>query len=154
MAEAAAEPEVLGLIDAAPGLRPADLLTSAASPGLLSALDVGIASPDSTLAVSTGDGPEAMRARKAAVYAPFLEHMEAHGVVYTPMPWSCWGREHPDTSRVLTALARRAARRSGTADWRRALREFRADAGAALARRVGAMWRQCALAPEGTRGRP
>ena len=42
----AAEPEVLGLLRAAPGLRPADILTSAAREGTVSALDVGIASPD------------------------------------------------------------------------------------------------------------
>ena len=45
LADATAEKETLGLLDTAPGLRPANVLTSAVSPGWVSALDVGIAAP-------------------------------------------------------------------------------------------------------------
>ena len=90
-----------------------------------------------------------MRRRKAGVYTAFEDAMRASGLAYAPLPWSCWGREHADTTHTLVALCRRAARRRGEANWRHVLRLFRADVGAVLARRASAMWRQCALAPCG-----
>ena len=140
-ADPAAEKEVLGLLHAAPGARPADVLTSAASEGLLTALDVGIASPDARHAGA--DCTEAMRRRKVRKYAGAWPDLEAEGLVYRPLTWSCYGREHPDTSVVLERLARRAARRSGASSWRQVLRRLRADIGAALARRAAAMLRAC-----------
>ena len=137
--------EALGLLPAAPDSRPADVLTNAAGGTGLVALDVGIASPDSQLAVAHGDALEAMRRRKCRHYAPHAEDMHDVGLAYEPMPWSCWGREHEDTTRVLVALCRRAARRRGEANWRWVLRGFRADVGAILARRASAMWRACTL---------
>ena len=118
----------------------------------LVALDVGVASPDSQAAVANGDALEAMRLRKVGVYAAYEGAMSEAGLAYAPMPWSCWGREHAGTTAVLVALCRRAARRQGEADWRQTLRLFRADLGAILARRASAMWRQCALAPDGEAG--
>ena len=115
------------------------------------ALDVGIASPDSQLAVAEGDGLEAMRKRKAREYIPFADALSEAGLAYCPMPWSCWGREHADTSTMIESLARRAARRTGEADWRVTARRFRADVGALLARRASLMWRQCALSGRGGR---
>ena len=53
-----AEIEPLGLIPSHPTLRPADVLTSAALPGRLAALDVGVASPH---AASAGDDCTEMR---------------------------------------------------------------------------------------------
>ena len=47
-ADPASETEPLGLIPSNPALRPADVFTSAAAPGRLSALDVGICSPEQT----------------------------------------------------------------------------------------------------------
>ena len=134
-------------LPAAPGLRPADVLTNAASGMGLVAIDVGVASPDSQLAVAVGDGCEAMRRRKLGVYAEHAEAMREAGLEYTLIPWSCWGREHAATTTVLESLSRRAARRRGDVNWRATLRWFRADVGAILARRASAMWRQCALAP-------
>ena len=52
VADPNAEPEVLGLIDAAPDWRPADILTTAAREGITSALDVGICSPNAVNAGS------------------------------------------------------------------------------------------------------
>ncbi|CAE8635350.1 unnamed protein product [Polarella glacialis] len=141
LADATAEKEVLGLLEAAPGLRPADILTSAASPGLTSALDVGIASPDA--AHAGADCAEAMRVRKRAVYSRFLPALEAEGIEYRPLVWSCWGREHPDTTATLTQLARQAARRRSMPDHIRLLQRARAQIGAALARRAAAMLRAC-----------
>ena len=140
-----AEKEALGLLPTAPGSRPADVLTSAVGGNGLVALDVGIASPDSQAAVAAGDGLEAMRKRKANVYAGHEEGMRQSGLAYAPLPWSCWGREHADTTTMLESLCRRAARRQGEANWRATLRFFRAEMGAILARRASAMWRQCSL---------
>jgi len=141
LADATAEKEVLGLLDTAPGLRPADVLTSAVSPGLVSALDVGVAAVEACNAGA--DCTEAMRVRKRETYAKYLDALEAEGVEYKPLVWSCWGREHPDTTAVLTGLARRAARRRGLASHRPLLRQVRAQVGAALARRAAAMLRAC-----------
>ena len=146
-----AEKEASGLLPVAPGRRPADVLTRATGGNGLAALDVGIASPDSRLAIREGDGLEAMRKRKKGEYRPFADALKEAGVSYCPLPWSCWGREHADTSAMLESLARRAARRSGEADWRVTLRRFRADVGALLARRASLMWRQCALSAAGDR---
>ena len=100
------EKETVGLLDTAPGLRPADFLTSAVSPQHLPAL-------------------------------------EAEGIEYRPLVWSCWGREHPDTTAVLTMLARHAARRRGLPSHKPLLQKTRAQVGAALARRSAAMLRAC-----------
>ena len=144
-----AESEVLGLLPAAPGARPADVLTHAAGGTGLVALDIGIASPDSQAAIAAGDGLEAMRKRKERVYAEHAEGMRQSGLAYAPLPWSCWGREHASTTAMLETLCRRAARRRGESNWRAVLRDFRADMGAVLARRASAMWRQCALSAGG-----
>ena len=138
---------VLGLLLAAPGLRPADVLTNAASEGLRTALDIGVASPDAQHAGD--DCTETMRRRKVGKYAPFLPDPEAEGLVYRPLVWSCYGREHPDTSAVLERLARRAARRGAPGSWRLVLRRLRAGVGAALARRAAAMLHACFQAPAG-----
>ena len=110
------------------------------------ALDVGIASPDSLAAMAAGDCLEAMRVRKKDEYAEFEAALREAELVYTPIPWSCWGREHEDTTKVLEALSRRTARHRGHADWKAVLRSFRADVGAVIARRASAMWCQCDLA--------
>lgn len=141
MADATAEKEVLGLLETAPGSRPADILTTAVSPGLASALDVGIAAPHARHA--GGDCTEAMRARKRAAYARHLPALQADGVEYRPLVWSCWGREHPDTTAVLSQLARQAARRRGMASSASLLHRARAQIGAAIARRAAGMLRAC-----------
>ena len=145
LADATAEPEVLGLIASAPGSRPADILTTALSMNQGTALDVGIASPH---AVASGkDCTETMRKRKEAKYAPFrTELVDAH-VVYRPLIWSCYGREHPDTTAVLHALCRRAARRQGLADHLPLLARVRAAVGIALARRNARMVHACLRQP-------
>ena len=136
-----AEKQNLGLIDTAPRLRPADILTSAVSPGRVSALDIGVAAIEARNAGA--DCTESMRLRKRDRYAQHIPALEAEGVVYAPIVWSCWGREHPDTTATLVALARQAARRRGLPTHKRLLRETRAAVGAALARRLAAMLHCC-----------
>ncbi len=132
LADSTSEPEVLGLIASAPGLRPADVLTTALGENQTTALDVGIAAPNARGA--RDDCTEAMRRNKSAKYAPFMAELAEQQVVYRPLIWSCLGREHADTSAVLAAIARRAARRRGLAGFRPLLCNARADIGAASAR--------------------
>ena len=141
LADATAEKETLGLLETAPGDRPADILTSAVSPGWVSCLDVGVASPDSRRAGR--DCTEAMRLRKRDRYAVHLAAMAEERLEYKPVVWSCWGREHPDTTAALTQLARRAARRQGVRDHKNLLRRARAQIGAAFARHLSALLRTC-----------
>lgn len=152
LADATAEPEVLGLIACAPGLRPADILTSALARGRETALDVGVASPDSQGAGS--DCLNSLRRRKLRTYAAFAADLEASRVDYRPLPWSCYGREHPDTTAVLVAIAQRAARRQGCADHKPLLARARAAIGVALARRGARMVMRCLRRPETARRTP
>ena len=145
LADATAEPEVLGLIASAPGLRPADILTSALAVDRDTALDVGVAAPDASGAGD--DCTESMRKRKHAKYAPFAQDLAAAGVVYRPLVWSCFGREHAETTTALVTIARRVARRQGLADHRPVLNRIRAAVGVALARRCARMVHSCLRRP-------
>ena len=112
LADPATAVESRGLIPSAPMLRPADILTSAALPGRLTALDIGITSPDT--AGAGHDCCDAMYNRKRQHYRKHLEELEQdQQIAYRPLVWSTWGREHPETSAILTSLARVAARRIG-----------------------------------------
>ena len=110
-ADPAAEEEPLGLIPSHPTLRPADVFTSAASPGRLSALDVGVTSPEATGAGE--DCTESMRLRKLNDYGRHLASLERQNIVYQPMVWSAFGRPHVATTKGIRAMARQAARRRG-----------------------------------------
>ena len=88
-----------------------------------------------------------MRRRKEAKYAPFrTEPVDAH-VVYRPLTWSCYGREHPDTTAVLHGVCRRAARRQILSDHVRLLARVRAAVGIALAHRNARMVHACLRQP-------
>ena len=141
LADSTSEPEVLGLISSAPDLRPADILTSALGGSHMTALDVGISSPD---AVGAGDDcTVTMRRRKLRRYEPFERELQDHQIAYRPVVWSCYGREHSDTTSVLIAIARRAARRLGYSDFKPLLARARAKIGVAIARRCARMVLAC-----------
>jgi len=110
-ADVNAEAEPQGLIPSFPTLRPADVLTSAATPGRQSALDVGICSPEAAAAGT--DCVESMRLRKLGDYAAHLPALERQNIVYQPMTWSAFGRPHAAVTKALRNMARRAARRRG-----------------------------------------
>ena len=137
LADATSEPEVLGLIASAPGARPSDVFTSALTVDWDTVLDVGIPSPEA--AHAGPDCTESMRKRRVEKYAPFSADFATAHVVYWPLIWSCFGREHPDTVAALHSLARRIARRiarrRGFADHLPVLTRIRAAIGVALARR-------------------
>ena len=134
VADPAAEPEVQGLLQAAPGLRPADILTSAARERILSALDVGIASPDARHAGL--DAAESMRLSQACAVLPFRARAPraGHRVLAAHVEL------YPATGAALTLLARRPARRQGDRKWRHR---------PALARRAAATVAACFGAPAG-----
>jgi hypothetical protein len=127
LADPAASSEPPGLITAHPALRPADVLTSAARSGGLSALDIGVVSPD---AVGRGDDAcEAMVRAKRARYAASLGQLAADGVAYQPVVFSCYGKPHPDASAVLSFMATAASRRLGCVEAGTLLRRTRVAVG-------------------------
>ena len=145
LADHTAETEALGLLDTAPSLRPADILTSAVPGASLHALDVTVAAP---LAHAAGADPCASAVqRKRARYSAFLDELLADGISYSPMAWTFWGREGDDAAVVLTAVARKAARRRGLPDPWGLLRRARCSIGLALAQRRAAMVRACLGGP-------
>ena len=44
---------------------------------------------------------------------PFQTELDQAGVQYKPLIFSCYGRPHADSKKVISSLARRIARRSG-----------------------------------------
>ena len=112
-ADPAAETEPMALTSR-PGLRPADVLCSAAIRGSLAALDVGVTMPTAADGGVDGDADAAKRYldEKLRKYQRHLAEMQAQGIIYKPIIWTAWGRAHPDAS-VLRSLATKAARRRG-----------------------------------------
>ena len=139
LADPAASVETVGLIPSAPALRPADSFTSAAIPGRLAALDIGVTSPD---AAGAGDDCcDAMYRRKRADYAAHSAELAAQDIVYKPLVWSTFGRAHPETDTILRSLAVVAARRRGLPDHALLLRRARAAIGVQLmTRAVRMLW--------------
>ena len=90
-ADAAAGREVLGLLGTAPSLRPTDILNSAVSPSITSALHVGVAAPYAAHAGE--DCCETMRVCKFDSYRDYLAEFEHKGIAYKPLVWTCWGVE-------------------------------------------------------------
>ena len=105
-----AETEVPGLI---PGidLRPADILTQALGSGL-TALDVGITSPDALYAGL--DCTESMVQRKLEHYSSHLPTLERQNIEYIPLVFSSYGRPNARTVTILRTLSKRISRRRGT----------------------------------------
>ena len=135
LADPSASVETAGLVPSAPALRPADIITSAALPGRLAALDIGVTCPEATGAGE--DCCDAMYRRKRRAYAPHLHELgEEQDVAYRPMVWSAYGRAHPETEAMLTSMAVLAARRRGLRDHRPILRRVRCAIGVALVRRA------------------
>ena len=122
LADPSASSEPLDLIPSAPMLRPADILTSAAFPGCLAALGIGVTSPDS---LGAGDDCcESMRVRKCKDYADHLSELLDNNITYQPLTFSAYGRMHLETDSVLLSLCVRVARRRGLRDYRPILRGY------------------------------
>lgn len=83
-----------------------------------------------------------MRLRKLNRIAPFSSELEQGGVVYKPIVFSCFGRPHADTKKLIQSFARRLARRRGS---EAAVEERRLAArlGLQVWRRAARMVRRC-----------
>ena len=89
-----------------------------------------------------------MHNRKRRDYGPHLEELEMQQQIsYRPLIWSTWGREHPETSVILSSMAKMAARRRGLRDFRPLLWKVRAGIGIQLIRRSVRMLRSCLADP-------
>ena len=99
LADPGAETESIGLIPTAPALRPADILTSAAIPGRLAALDIGVTSPDA--AGAGEDCCDAMWQTKVGKYEDYASELNAQGIRYQPMVFS--HMDGPTLTRMLSS---------------------------------------------------
>ena len=137
--------EVEGLVPSDPDLRPADVLTTAARPNEVTAVDVGIIAPH---AAGAGDNcVETMRTDKMQKYEAVLPELEAQGIKYCPATISCYGRRHPCVTQMLTLAARGAARRRGGRCQNGILRRWCRTIAADVWRRAARMIAAC-LPPE------
>ena len=73
---------------------------------------------------------------------PFAGELEAGGMEYRPITFSCYGRPHPDAVRLLHTFGRRLARRKGT-EAHVEERRLAARVGVEIWRRAARMLRQC-----------
>ena len=133
-----AEPR--GLVCSRPGLRPADLLSSAAF-GRPAALDVSIVSPDAEGACA--DPCASTSARKMNKYGPFLDELKEAGIDYRPLVWSCWGRPGGDAQQAVRSIAAAAARRRGLGDPAPLERHIRGVISSQIWRRAACMVLAC-----------
>ena len=136
IADPSAELEPENLIPSRPRDRPADVLTAAA-PGCVAALDIGVASP-AAASVGGGDAAEAMWKRKVDERAPFSAELAQAGIRYRPFVFTTYGRPHPAASEAIAHIAKVAARRKGWAA-KGVEKRLRACIGTVLARRAARM---------------
>ena len=121
--------------------RPADILTWAAIPGKLTAIDVTIASQDAVQA-----GPDCCGAayrRKVTRYSSILPALRRAGVTFMPMVFSAEGRQHPATTRMLHSTLKAMARKVDEAELQAIQRRWAHDIGVAIQRRKVSMIRAC-----------
>ena len=116
------------------------MLTSVLS-GNLTAIDIGIASPDAQNA--TEDYLGQMQQRKLDKYAAYSEELEAQNITYRPMPISCYGLFHSDSVAILRTLSQRIARRRGCSESEWRFRRMRAKITVQIWARAARMVRAC-----------
>ena len=95
------EPE--GLVPSQPRARPADVLTTAAIPGRVAALDVGVTSPAAT---NEADAADAMFRRKREEREGIRAELDSQNIEYQPMVWTHFGRPHPAAATVISDIAK------------------------------------------------
>ena len=140
LADPSSETEVRALFPNAPTLRPADIFTSAALPGRMATLDIGISSPDACGA--SDDCCDSMYDKKVRRYS---EHItERTNFEYRPLVFSCYGRVHPECMSILRNIAQGAARRCGLFDFKGLLSRIHRNIGVAIWRRAARMVHACA----------
>ena len=141
LSDPGANMEAAGLVSSNPGLRPADILTRSALPNTLTAVDVGVKSPEA--AGSGEDCAQAMVEEKLRYYANVLPELEQAGIRYQPVTFSCYGRRHQITSRIMQQAAILAARSRGLSDHKPLLRRWHCTVSTEIWRRAANMARSC-----------
>ena len=138
-ADPATEWEPQDLVSSRPRARPADVLTPAAFPGRVAALDVGVVSP----AAHPGtDAADAMYSRKTEEREPIRCELERQNIVYKPIVWTSYGRPHAQATAAMRGIAKRIGRRRGcSADV--VLAPMQQAVGVCLARRSARMSLAC-----------
>ena len=140
-ADPGTDTEVPGLCPRAPTLRPADILSKAAHPTQIVAVDVGIRAPHASTA---GDEPlESMRSDKIIKYAPHLEDLRVQGIIFQPAIFSAYGRRHPSATQMIKLSVAKAIRRRGNVGGERLLRWWLRQISAEIWRRAAKMILAC-----------
>ena len=123
-----------------PRARPADALTSAAIPGRVAALDIGVTSP----AASSGeDAADAMFRRKVQEREGIRNELDHQNIEYRPMVWTHFGRLHEAAVDVIRSIARIVARRRGNMKPSIIERKIRTAVSVCIARRAARMSLAC-----------
>ena len=139
LADSSAVTEIRNLFPDAPNLRPADIFTVAALPGRMTALDIGICSPD---ACNAGlDCCDSMYSAKIDKYSQHLRLQNEFE--YRPLVFSCYGRVRPEAVAIFRTLAQVAARKHGVIDSQGLLARLYRNVGVEIWRRAACMVYDC-----------
>ena len=76
---------------------------------------------------------------KMSYYADVLPELERKGITYTPITFSCFGRRHGTTSKIMKEAASRAARFRGQLDCKQLLKRWEATVTIEIWRRAARM---------------
>ena len=116
------------------------MLSSAAIPGRVAALDVGVTSP----AVAGGsDAADLMFKRKLREREPIRSELEDLNIEYRPMVWTHFGRPHEAAVDAIKHIARLVARRRGYVKPEVIARKIHAAISVCIARRAAMMSLAC-----------
>ena len=111
------------------------------------AIDVGVSAPH---ALNAGaDCTETMKQSKMRKYEPYLPELQRQNIQYAPATFSCFGRRHSDTTKLMLLAARRAARYRGLPDHRGLLSRWLRSMTAEVWRRAAKMIRKALPKIEG-----
>jgi hypothetical protein len=122
--------------------RPADILTSASPFGGagLAALDIGISCP---LAATAREGEDVVDAYRLTKIRKYKRIAEQANWQYRPVTMSCFGRPHPESTKIVSRLAQAAARRFGVEDVSRIEERWWKNCSTLLAERAANMVLRC-----------
>ena len=88
-----------------------------------------------------------MKQEKMRHYGPYLEELERQSIKYVPIPFSCFGRRHADTTKIMTLAARLAAQYRGMPGHQALLRRWYRSVAAEVWRRAAKMVHMCLPQP-------
>ena len=144
----ATETEPVGLIPAAPQLRPADVLTRAAHGSRDTAIDIMVVAPHACSRAG-GDATESGKADKLDKYADYIGALEDQGIRYAPAVVTCFGRRHPDLDKMLQVAADKYAGLRGLPNGKAVLKKWQTRVAVAVWKRAARMAHHCLWLPPG-----